>query len=105
MVQMPYISYESSVRQEQIANIAQRVGTLTPKMFALPNLPLSRPRLKGQRRSTTDIALYMPPGQDPEALAIKGYLNDHSHNKNEHLTLHVRRYAFSSPNMILILLV
>lgn len=31
--------------------------------------------------------------EDPEVLALKGYLNDQNHNENQHLTLHVRRYV------------
>lgn len=88
---MPYVSYESSIRQRSLAEIADRIGPSPTKMFLLPNLPFNRPRLKPPRRSTNDIRTHLIPDQDHEALAIRGYLNDQNHNENQHLTLHPRR--------------
>ncbi|OJD31678.1 ankyrin repeat protein [Diplodia corticola] len=91
VVFMPYISYESCLRQQQIASITERAGVTLPGIFRLSNLPFSRPRLIDRRRSRNNVGANILPSEDPEALAIKGYLNDHNHNQSQHLTFHVRR--------------
>ncbi|KAL1621012.1 hypothetical protein SLS56_009428 [Neofusicoccum ribis] len=87
---MPYISYESSARQQRLAEVIKRTSSSAPKPFALPNLPLSGPRLKPSRTVSSTLG-YILRNEDPEVLALKGYLNDQNHNENQHLTLHIRR--------------
>ncbi|KAH7063570.1 hypothetical protein B0J12DRAFT_172794 [Macrophomina phaseolina] len=87
---MPYISYESSARQKRLAEVIKRTCSSAPKPFALPNLPLSGPRLKASRTVSGTIG-YILRNEDPEVLALKGYLNDQTHNDNQHLALHIRR--------------